>query len=102
MSCKEFFTLIENNEDKCKDIRQQFPNCKCEYESVSTYSPDDILGNENLARSIFSPIHIDLNGNLLPTIVDDVANKGMSVNRQHHISDEELGGIGEYKAQRDR
>lgn len=102
MSCQDEFALTEKNGDKCKVIRQQFPNCECEDESVSPHSQGVVLSFEYLARSVFSPIHIDLEGNLLPTIVDDAANKGMSVNRQHHISSDELNSIGENKAQNDR
>ena len=102
MSCQDDFLLIEGDENKCKSIRRDRSNCECENETVSAYSPGVVLDKEEIARSIYSPIHIDLDGNFLPTIVDDAANKGMSVNRHTYISPSLLIEYGKSKAEHDR
>jgi len=101
MSCKDLTSRCDPVH-LCEDMRIAFPECRCESESVSVFSPSPVADNEILARQIFSPIHIDPEtGKVTPAAFSDVANKGLSVSRLTYCPEEEVDRKGDQKARVD-
>lgn len=95
--------FIENAGEKCKclsSLKNQAVDQQ--YISISEFSPCAVNDNETLARQIFSPIHLDDDGNFTPMALSDVFNKGLSTNRLSYKSDTDTHLAGESKAQNDR
>lgn len=79
-------------------------SCICETKSQSVYSPGLVGDDESIARLIFSPIHIDGQGKVLPAAFSDVdvPGRGLSVNRYAHCTSEELLNLARAKEAMDR
>lgn len=92
--CKELEARHGNGKCKCVHYRNQFPNCKCEEESVSEHSPGPVSDGEVLIRTIFNPDHVDCTGSPAPTyfqdIIKDFTVRGLSVNRRGHVTEPDL------------
>ena len=93
MNCIEFFTQNSSNKDKCK-LLQKEPQDKLlawELETASKYSPGPVSNAELLHRQIISPIHFDEETNsFTPMAFDDASDKGLSVNREPYITEEQI------------
>ena len=59
MNCPELFASLVNASDNARQIDRLAPECGCEAESVSPFSPGPVADDEILSRLIFSPIHYD-------------------------------------------
>ena len=92
--CRELEATHGNGKCKCSHYREQFPDCKCEEESVSEYSPGRVCDNEVLIRAIFRSDYVDQRGCLKPTyfqnVVRDFTVRGLSVNRKGHVTEPDL------------
>ncbi|MCY4341718.1 MAG: hypothetical protein OXE48_10220 [Gammaproteobacteria bacterium] len=67
---------------KCDHYREKFPDCACERESVSTYSPGPVADSEVLVRAIFRQQPIDQDGRMKPAYFRrDPESRGFSVDR---------------------
>lgn len=81
---KEYFYLDEHKMDKCKKIHFDYGKA-LEAEKIQMsdeFSPGVVLGQESLARILISPFMCNLRGDeLTPDAMDDIFNKGLSVNR---------------------
>lgn len=87
MDCKK----ATNQHNRCQTLCLQFPQCACEQNSVSSYSPGIVEDDEYLIRLIFSPTHFNEDtGKLKPFAFFDCKDKGLSVNRMRYTSIEEL------------
>lgn len=76
---------------KCARYREEFPDCKCEQESVSKHSPHTVSDSEVLVRTLFREQQIDRNGRLKPTYFrPDPATRGFSVDRVLLVEPESL------------
>lgn len=105
MDCCDFFKNNKDNSDKCK-LLQNDPDQTLNWEascSASEYSPGLVQDEEVLHCQVFDPIHVDQEtGKLKPELFDDASSKGMSVNRDGHISRQVLIEKGLAKAEQDR
>jgi hypothetical protein len=105
MECKEFFENNRDNREKCK-LLQSMPEVALAWEafcSASDLSSGRVGDNEMLYRQIYQPIHFDTETRKLkPTAFDDVANKGLSVNRALLESRQAVEKKARAKAERDR
>ena len=101
-TCKELED--EYGDSGCKSVhyREQFPDCECENFSVSDYSPGPVQDGEWLIRTFYSPVHINLNGEVNPAAFTDAQARGLSVNRKTYISKTSLKAQIEAKIERDR
>jgi hypothetical protein len=96
MNCIEFFSLNSSNTQKCKLLQdiQEVILLSWELETASEHSPCPVKDTEYLYRQIISPIHYDEETNTLtPTAFDDASNKGLSVNRESYITEEQVTGM---------
>ncbi|MBT3060816.1 MAG: hypothetical protein AB2696_01650 [Candidatus Thiodiazotropha sp.] len=76
--------------------------CSNESTSVSKFSPSPVKSDEQIARQIFTPIHIDTEtGKVKPAAFTD-AEKGMSTNRLSIACLKDINLLGEKKAEIDR
>ena len=80
---QKFFSDSAIAKEKCKLLAKEYEqSIRLEKEKVSLFSPENVLDYEDIARQIFSPIHIDQETQELNTLaLDDMFNKGLSVNR---------------------
>ncbi len=101
---QKFFSDSSMAKEKCKLLAEEYEqSVSWEDEQVSVFSPEHVLNDENIARQIFSPIHIDHETQELNTLaLDDMFNKGLSINRLKLISLTDLHLKGEGKAKNDR
>lgn len=101
---QKFFDNPEHTKEKCKLLAGMYiQSIAWEKEKVSIYSPDIVEDKEEIARQIFSPIHVDQETQELTTLAfDDMFNKGLSVNRLKLISISNLNEKGMEKAKKDR
>jgi hypothetical protein len=101
-SAKDFFNSPELAKEKCKKLAEDIDkSIEWESESVSDYSPGVVEDTEDIARQIFSPIHIDSDsGEVKTAAFDDVSNKGLSVNRKKFVTDCALHELGEKLAEK--
>lgn len=103
MNCPELFASLVNASDKARQIDRLAPECGCEVESVSPFSPGPVADDKILSRLIFSPIHYDpVTQCIKEAAFEDGSNKGMSVYRQPHTTLAELQERGERKVEKDR
>lgn len=103
-SCAEFFATHLYCSEKCKKL-QEIPNEQLidwENQKAVPISPCVVQNEETLVRQLFNPIHIDkLTKTLKPTALDDIANKGLSVNRLQYTTESDITLTGNTKAERD-
>ena len=91
MRCKR---LLEGEADVCQ--------CSIENQTVSEFSPGVVGDDEDVARNVYSPIHINNEtGEVLPTFFSDVKDKGLSVNRIEHVSAQGMREMGLIKLKTD-
>lgn len=90
-SCIELETQHGRGNCKCVHYRKNFPDCACEQESVSEYSPHTVSAGEELVRTIFKEGDIDSNGNIKPSYFRrDIEKRGFSVDRLNSTTLEDL------------
>lgn len=88
---------------KCIKFRESFPNCECEMHSVSMHSPEPVSDEEQIARTFYSPIQINLETREpTPAAFSDAKDKGLSVDRITLITKEELDRKNKDKIARDK
>lgn len=98
-----FFADPTFAQTKCKLLAKRHKrSIAWENGTVSPFSPGPIKNKENIARQIFSPIHVDEDGEIKTYAYDDMYSRGLSVNRMEYINSVSLHGRGEEKAERDR
>ena len=98
-----FFENEDIAQNKCKLLAENYDKTiEWEKLSVSDFSPGVVDDLEIIARQIFTPIHVDENGEIKTAAFDDALNKGMSVNRLKYASENNIHQSGELKAERDR
>lgn len=67
---------------------------------VSKYSPGTVDNSENLARQIFSPIHLDKDNRINAAFFTDVFDKGLSTNRLMYSDPDKIHASGEKTVKR--
>lgn len=81
-SCLELETRYGQGHCKCARYRERFPDCACERESVSEYSPGPVADSEVLVRTLFREQHIGPDGHVKPVYFrPEPATRGFSVDR---------------------
>ena len=87
-SALDFFANIELSSQKCDSLELDYEKSLAwENENTSVHSRGIVIDCEELARNIFSPIHVDeKTGELTPFAFDDVLNKGLSVIRLSYLN----------------
>ena len=89
--CSDLHVSTENNEDRAGIIADAAPNCGCELQSLSPYSPGVVENEETILRMVCFSMHVRRSGTgLLPTFFDHVFSKGMSAQRFESTSNENL------------
>jgi len=92
----------EKASQKCKLLADNHGDAiALEKISVSEFSPGPVVNQEYIARQIFSPIHVEDDNSIKSTAFDDVANKGLSVNRMSLVEVETIHSNGLEKQNRD-
>lgn len=90
-TCMELEAQYGLGECKCARYRERFPDCACENESVSKYSPGTVADSEVLVRTLFSNQQIGPDGRLKPAYFrPDPASRGFSVDRVALMGSEAL------------
>lgn len=90
-SCKELESQYSDDQCKCVKYREQFPDCKCEDESVSDHSPGRVADQEILVRTVFSEFNVGNDGDPTPASFRvDPLNRGLSVDRLKYFNDKSL------------
>lgn len=80
--CMELEAQYGQGECKCTHYREKFPDCACERQSVSAYSPGPVADSEVLVRTLFRQQQIDRDGRLKPAYFRrDPQARGFSVDR---------------------
>ena len=85
--CRAFFEAHENNLKKVEALWEEAGRFDWERPTASMHSPGPVGDDEELARVVISPIHIDAeSGEIKPAFLSDVKNKGGSSDRLAHGS----------------
>lgn len=87
MTGSEFFSIHKGSADKCGELQKLDESVQLAWEAepVSPESPGPVQPGEALCRTLDQPLQIK-NGVLDPAAFDDVASRGLSVNRLVHLS----------------
>lgn len=94
LNCRAINHASIDDDDRVARINAAAPDCVCEKEKMSEYSPGIIATSETLARFVFSPMHVDRKtGNIKPSIFSHVHSKGCSIQRDTVAKAEELGAF---------
>lgn len=82
------------------EVFKQFPNCECEKEQVSSFSPGPVQDDELLTKLIIHPIHYQSEtGEIHPLAFNDATTLDLSLFREEAATDEEIQlAIDEIKA----
>lgn len=88
--CQKLNLDTKNKEDRVSLIYEAAPNCGCESQKTSKFSPHPIANKEWIARFVFSPMHINKKGEIKPNIISHIFNRGCSVQRETIASNDEL------------
>ena len=84
-SCKELESKYADADCKCTRYREEFPECQCEEESVSSHSPGLVGDDEVLVRTLFTEQAVGRDGRPKPLYFRSDASKGgFSVDRMCH------------------
>lgn len=73
-----------------------------ENKKVVGRSPGVVADNEQLARILISPLHVNEDGSIQRTAFNDCSSFGLSSNRMTFCSESEIHEQGEKKAEKDR
>jgi hypothetical protein len=89
--CQKLNLDTTKKEDRVALIYEAAPDCGCESKKTSKFSPYPIANEELIARFVFSPIHINKkNGEIKPSIISHIFNRGCSIQRETIASNDEL------------
>ena len=81
-NCLDLELLHGQGDCKCIHYREQFPDCMCESESVSEYSPGRVSDDELLVRTLFTEVETEPDGYLTPKYFrSDPEKRGFCVDR---------------------
>lgn len=87
--CQAFFEQYAQESNKAELLQKSGEALQWEYLSASRHSPGPVSSDESVLRLVINPIHVDPeDGNVKPTLMSDVKDKGGSVQRLTHISRE--------------
>ena len=90
-TCMELEAQYGQGDCKCARYRERFPDCACENESISEYSPGTVADSEVLVRTLFRDQQIGPDGHLKPAYFrPDPATRGFSVDRVALVGSEAL------------
>lgn len=89
---KHFMRRDEFGEDFWGSLGGAFPNCVCEQQAVSQFSPGPVLDSERLVTVVTSEKFISDDGRVEPTVFDSRISNGVSVDRKGHTT------LAEYEA----
>ncbi len=90
-TCMELEAQYGQGGCKCARYRERYPDCACEHESVSAYSPGPVADGEVLVRTLFNHKQIDPDGHLKPAYFrPDPVTRGFSVDRVDLMGSEVL------------
>lgn len=92
LTCRDFFAWNAGNSDLVKELQKHSSDAlSWEANTASDHSPGPVEQDETLFRQIVQPLHIDMETRTLrPNAFNDVANKGLSVDRAKHSSVAEI------------
>lgn len=97
------FEKEEFQKTKCIELAKNYDNAlTLEAISVRQYSPGIVQDSENIARQIFSPIHLDKDNKVNAAFFNDAFDKGLSTNRMQIKSISDIHAAGENTAKRIR
>lgn len=98
--CRSFFEEHTANTKKVELLQKNGFGYDWENHSASKYSPGPVESDEQVVRLIINPIHIDTEtGELKPSAITDVKDKGCSVDRIKIASPEKSIASGQSIAQ---
>lgn len=81
-NCLNIHTITSSDPDRVKKIFAAAPDCCCEFQKMSEFSSSPIGSTEQIARFVFSPMHINSKtGEIKPNIISHVFSRGCSVQR---------------------
>jgi len=90
-SCVALNVATENDPDRVGLIADSKPDCACESEPFSQYSPGLVQSSETIVRMVCVPMHVHLKRVELKTsFFSHIATNGASVQRLEIASDAEL------------
>ncbi len=90
-TCIEINHATADRDDRVEIISDEKPECQCEVETFSEYSPGLIQANETIVRMVCVPMHVHLKRMELKTsFFSHMASFGASVQRLENASDGEL------------
>ena len=79
-----------NPATRVADFNQAAPDCCCEGQRTSNYSPRPVSNDEVVTRFVFAPLHVRRNGKLNSSLFSQVQNTGCSVQRESIAARDEL------------
>lgn len=87
--CRIFFEQNAHDQNKVELLQQQSDACKWEELTASIFSCSPVKSEEHVLRLLFNPIHLDMETmSLKPPAINDVKDKGCSVDRLQLTSKE--------------
>lgn len=87
MGCKNFFNAGHAKGELGTKLQQVNDVLAWELETASDFSPGVVENEEIILRQIFSPIHVDANGKITPSGLNEAFTHGLSTNRLKYISE---------------
>lgn len=84
MNCAEFFSELPQGPDVNKRaglVQKHDPDGDCEDHQVSQHSAGPVKNDEFLLRCVYSPLHLDDEGNVNAAFFSDAKDKGLSCDR---------------------
>lgn len=88
--CRRINSRTQSSARRVSELDCASPNCACERFRMSAHSPRPVGQSENLARFVFSPLHLTKKGDLNPSFFSHVTTKGCSLQRDSIATEEEL------------
>lgn len=89
--CHSLHIKTFDTTNRIQEINSAAPDCACEKNSMSFYSPGVVESSEQLALFIFDPIFkLDKNGKAKPNAFSHIKSKGRSVQRHDIAKNNEL------------
>lgn len=89
MACIDLFKSLPTDRGevgkRAAIIDKSHPDGFCECEIVSEFSSSVVADDEFVHRAVYSPIHLDDDGNINPAFFSDIKDKGLSCERSSTV-----------------
>jgi hypothetical protein len=93
--CRDCQARLKDDNRRAEKFGAEHPGCVCDAVSISEHSPGRVEDDEQLARVVIEPKHINADGTIETASLRDACQNGLSLQRRSYVDDTGLTAFGE-------